>query len=85
MNKRIIGTIIFLSLFFVQMSFSQQKQNSLSFSLQDCILKAMKNNLGVAIEVLNPELADLSVTQAGEKFWPGLSFNLSRRDTAQAS
>jgi outer membrane protein TolC len=85
MNKRIIGTIVFLSLFFVQMSFSQQKQNSLSFSLQDCILKAMKNNLGVAIEVLNPELADISVTQAGEKFWPGLSFGLSRRDTAQAS
>jgi outer membrane protein TolC len=85
MNKRTIGTFIFLTLFFVQMSFSQQNENSLSLSLQDCILKALKNNLGVAIEVLNPELADISVTQAGEKFWPGLSFNISRRDTNQAS
>ena len=85
MNKRTIGIFVFLSLFFVQMSFPQQKENSLSLSLQDCILKAMKNNLGVAIEVLNPELSDISVTLAGEKFWPGLSFSLSRRDTMQAS
>ena len=85
MNKRITGVLIFLSLFFVQMSFSQQKENSLSLSLQDCILKAMKNNLGVAIEVLNPELSGISVTLAGEKFWPGLTFSLSRRDTMQAS
>jgi outer membrane protein TolC len=85
MNKRTIGTFVFLSLFFVQMSFSQQKENSLSLSLQDCILKALKNNLGVAIQVLSPELADISVTQAGEKFWPGFSFSLSRRNTNQAS
>jgi outer membrane protein TolC len=69
----------------VQMSFSQQKENSISLSLQDCILKAMKNNLGVAIQVLNPELSDTLVTLAGEKFWPGVSFNLSRRNTIQAS
>jgi len=66
-------------------SFAQQEEKALSLSLEDCILKALKNNLGVAIEVLNPELADISVSRAQEKFLPSLSFDYGRRSTNQAS
>jgi outer membrane protein TolC len=53
---------------------SQAQETKLSLSLEDCILKAMKNNLNVAVEVLNPELADASVSLAKERFLPSLSF-----------
>jgi len=69
----------------VTLSAAQQEEKSLSLSLEDCILKAMENNLGVAIEVLNPELADISVSVANEKFLPSLSFSFNRRDTNSAS
>jgi outer membrane protein TolC len=85
MLKRTIGILAFLVLFLTTQSLAQQKEKALSLSLEDCILKAMENNLDVAIEVLNPELADISVDRAQEKFLPSLSFSLDRRDTNTAS
>jgi len=52
MYKRTIGIFLFLILFSVTTSLAQQEKNTLSLSLEDCILKTMKNNLNVAIEVL---------------------------------
>ena len=69
--------------FLVTGSFAQQKERTLS--LEDCVLKAMKNNLGVAVEVLKPELADLSVSKAKEKFMPSLSFGYGTQSTNTAS
>ncbi|OGD12534.1 MAG: hypothetical protein A2Y86_04660 [Candidatus Aminicenantes bacterium RBG_13_62_12] len=57
----------------------------LRLSLEECILKTMKNNLGLALEAITPELADVSVTLAGEKFMPSLSFNYSQQDQNSAS
>jgi hypothetical protein len=56
--------IFFLSLilFLLQGLWAQQKEKPLS--LEDCIMKTMRNNLSVAVEVLNPELADISVSRA---------------------
>ncbi len=85
MLKRTLGIFVFLTLFLAASSLAQQKEKTLSLSLEDCILKAMENNLDVAIEVLNPELADISVSKAQEKFIPSLSFGLDRRDTNTAS
>jgi len=51
MTKRTIGIFVFLTLFLATSSLAQQKEKGLSLSLEDCILKAMENNLGVAIEV----------------------------------
>ncbi len=62
---------------------AQQKEKSLS--LGDCILKTMKNNLSVAVEVLNPELADISVSKEKEKFFPTLSFTYGTENTNSAS
>ena len=65
--------------------FGQQEEPNISLSLTDCIAKAMENNLGLAVAVLTPQLRDLSVSQAKEKYLPVLSFNINRRDTQQAS
>ena len=83
MSNRTLGIFAFLILFLATSSFAQQKEQTLS--LEDCILKAMENNLDIAIEVLNPELADISVSRAQEKFLPSLSFNYNKRDTNSAS
>ena len=64
---------------------AQQEGGVLSLSLEECILRAMKNNLSVAIQVLNPEIAGAALTQAGEKFFPTLSLGYNKRNTDSAS
>ncbi len=85
MRKHSTFILITLILFTVSSVWAQEDEKSITLSLEDCIVKAMKNNLGVAIEVLNPELSDIAVAQAREMFLPALSFNYSTRDTSQAS
>jgi outer membrane protein TolC len=83
MIKRTAAALI---LFFVLMTagaFGQQKQKPMT--LDDCIANALKNNLRVAVEVLNPGIADTTVTRAGEKFIPSLSFGYNNRETNTAS
>lgn len=63
----------------------QQQGSVLSLSLEECILRAMKNNLSVAIQILNPEIAGAAVTQAWEKFYPSLSLAYNKRSTDSAS
>ncbi len=84
MFKRAIGAFIFMT-FILATGVQAQDEKTLSLSLEECILKAMEKNLGVAIEVLNPELADISVSMANEKFMPSLSLTYSKRDTNTAS
>ena len=84
MFKKIIGIFGLLTLFLATGSLAQQEK-SLSLSLEDCLMKAMKNNLDIAVEVLNPELADISVSRARERFFPTLSLNYGNRSTEQAS
>ena len=62
---------------------AQQPEKELS--LDDCIIAALKNNLGLAVEVFNPQLADISVTQAKEKFVPRLVLGINREETNQPS
>ena len=83
MTKRITGLSIFLIIILPIGFFAQQNKKSLS--LEDCIVGAMKNNLNIAVEVLNPEIADINVSRAREIFMPVLSFNYSKRDTNSAS
>jgi len=76
--------ICFLSILFLTTgAWAQKKEKALS--LEDCILKAMENNLNVAVEVLNPELADISVSRAMENFLPSLSFGYSLQNTSSPS
>ena len=65
------------------MSAAAQDRQVLNLGLEDCIAKALKNNLNVAVERLNPGLADVQVTKAREFFLP--SFELSYGSNRQAS
>ncbi len=58
---------------------SQQKERELS--LDECIKTALKNNLGLAVEILNPEIADASVSLAKERFFPQFSMRYFTQET----
>lgn len=54
-------------------------------TLDDCIVSAIKNNFGAAVEVLRPEIAEMSVSIAKQKFLPQLGFQYGRQKTNTAS
>ncbi len=64
---------------------SQETENVLKLSLDDCIIRTLKNNLSVAIQVLNPEISATSVDRAEERYIPSLSLDFSSRNTESAS
>ncbi|UCE42491.1 MAG: TolC family protein [Candidatus Aminicenantes bacterium] len=83
MWKKVLSTlIIFMFATFLP---AQQQESSLNLSLEDCIVKAMKYNLGVAIDVLTPENRQYALGVANEKFLPSFSINFYLADQQQAS
>jgi outer membrane protein len=64
---------------------AQTPQGTLSVSLEDCIVRALKDNLGVAIQVLGPQISAEAVNQAQEKYTPTLSLSASSRKTENAA
>lgn len=83
MQKKLRLISFFAVFIFFIGAFAQERE--LSLTLDECILRAMKNNLNVAVQVLNPELADISVSLAKENFLPNLSLRYDLRDTNQPS
>jgi outer membrane protein TolC len=81
--KKYTGLLIMLILVLTTTIWGQLTEQKLS--LDDCIVGALKNNLGLAVEVFNPQLADISIIQAKEKFVPNLYFGLNRQETNQPS
>jgi outer membrane protein TolC len=82
-GKKVIGV---LSVLIILISASQaQEQNQKELTLDECIFHAIKNNLDVTAELLSPELANISVSQAREKFIPILGFTYNRSSTNSAS
>lgn len=76
--------IVFIFLASLPM-FGQQGEKPFSLSLQECILKTIENNLGLAVERLSPQIADVSVSLANEKFIPSLNMNYNKQDSNTAS
>jgi len=60
-------------------------QKVLELSLEDCIYRALKNNLNLKAEMLTPEIADRAVTLASEKYIPSISLNYNDQSTRTAS
>jgi outer membrane protein TolC len=79
MLKKIKFVNLLFLLMIASMTWGQQTEKHMS--LDDCIVGALKNNLGLAVEVLNPQLADISVAQAKEIFFPSLIFGYNRQKT----
>lgn len=57
----------------------------LELSLDDCIYRAIKNNLNLKAEMLTPQITEEAVTQAIEKFLPSFSVNFNKQNTRTAS
>jgi outer membrane protein TolC len=60
------------------------QEKSISLTLNDCIAMAMRHNLGVAVEVLNPAAGAEAVALAKEKFMPVFAFSHERSSEHQA-
>jgi len=70
--KRIV-TPISLLLLLVLLAFTQeQKTEKIELSLRDSILKALENNLDIKVQAFNPEISEVSISQAREAFIPKL-------------
>jgi outer membrane protein TolC len=74
-----------LALVLAAPGFGQEAPGSLSMSLEECIVKALKDNLGVAIQVLGPEISAEAVNQAREKYIPTLSLSARTQKTENAA
>lgn len=61
------------------------QENQKNLPLEKCILYALENNLTIAVEVLNPEMAHISTSMKREKFLPSLSFNYGTQKTNNPS
>jgi outer membrane protein TolC len=84
MTKRALAWLTILILV-PALSAQAPDERSISLSLHDCLGKAMKNNLGVQVQMLTPELREVGVAQAKEKFMPTLSLSFGRNSQQQAS
>jgi outer membrane protein TolC len=56
-----------------------------AMSLEACILEALRNNLGVAVEVITPRITALSLAFTKEKYVPSLALGLTTSNTSSAS
>jgi outer membrane protein TolC len=64
---------------------AQDAPKVLELSLDDAILRTLKNNLAVKVAEYGPQNADLSIQAAREKYYPSLAFSYSNRHSERAS
>ena len=74
-----------LALILAAPAVGQEAPGTLSMSLEECIVKALKDNLGVAIQVLGPEISAEGVNLAKEQYFPTLSLSASSRKSESAA
>ncbi|MGB4704192.1 MAG: TolC family protein [Candidatus Saccharicenans sp.] len=86
MSKKIKSlSLIVMTLILTASMLLAQEENVLKLTLEECILRTMKNNLSVAIQELSPELAAANLSRAKEKYYPTLSLSFNQRRTENAS
>jgi len=78
--------VLVLALVLAPAASAQQAQGTtMSVSLDDCIVRALRDNLGVAIQVLGPQISVEAVNQAESKYIPTLSWSVRGTSTQNAS
>ena len=82
LRNRILAGLVLLMTFGCSL---QAGGDDLKMTLKDCIVKAVQNNLGVAVEVINPQLAQKQVALASEMYLPQLSFGYGMQSTQSPS
>ena len=84
MNKQRIVTSFLVLTLLGGFAIGQEKKD-VSLTLEDSIVQALKNNLNVAVEVLNPELASATVSRARQYFMPTFQVDLTGNRLEQLS
>ena len=64
---------------------SAQDRKEVSLTLEESIVKALKNNLNLAVEVYSPRIAEASLSRAREMFFPQFNVTYGRNRTEQPS
>jgi outer membrane protein TolC len=85
MKSKATLSLMVLALTLAAPGFGQDAKGTLSMSLDECIAKALKDNLGVAIQVLGPELSAEAVNQAREAYLPTLSLSARTQKSENAA
>jgi outer membrane protein TolC len=83
-KKRMFGAFLALALL-AGLAIGQEKKSELTLTLEDSIVRALRNNLNVAAEVINPGLASATLSQARQMYTPTLQFDLSGNRYEQLS
>jgi len=84
MNKRTLCATI-LALAVLGGFSSGQEKKELTLTLEDSIVKSLKNNLNVAAEVISPELAGASLSEAKQMYLPTFQLDYSGNRYEQPS
>ncbi|MFO7734534.1 MAG: TolC family protein [Candidatus Aminicenantes bacterium] len=85
MRKKTLGMLLVVALALAAPSSGQENNGTLQLSLEECIVRALRDNLGVAIQVLGPEISGEGVSRAQEKYIPSLSLSVNSRNTENAT
>ncbi len=86
MYRRIHSLVALLILLGTGLAWAQEKEeNVLSLTLEETIVRTLRNNYGVAIQILGPEIESLSIKKAKEQYLPSLSLGYDKRDNKSAS
>lgn len=77
--------IIIICSLLVLISGLHAQDGSMRMSLEQCVVHAIENNLGIAVEILNPELSKIGVISAREQFLPQIGFQYGTQSTNSPS
>jgi outer membrane protein TolC len=81
MAKRALTAVAILAILIPPLSGQEGKE--ISLTLEDSIVRALKNNLNLAVEVFNPELAGATLALAKEAFLPSLDLNYDNQNNQE--
>jgi len=77
-THRYISCLLILFIFFVcKLSYAQESDKQIKLSMQDCINLALKSNLNIQVQRINPEIQNALLTIAKGYFDPSISFGPS--------
>ena len=91
MSKRILPLALLIAALIAPLFLGAQQAQppaqgkTLSLTLDECIARTLQKNIGLQAAVLSPQVSEMSLKQAGEKYYPSLSFNYVDSTSRNAS
>jgi len=88
--KRTIHFLVAVALLWPLASWGQEQATaaqgkSLTLTLDECVKRALEKNLSIQVAVLSPQISEMSLQQAREKYYPSFSFSYSDQSNKSAS